>query len=457
MYFLSAFLSEARRVSVVGTRSISMYFNYTTRSLMRGGQRTLLAVFCVAVGVMAIVALELVGLMINNAFDSNVRDANGGDIAVTSENQPFTQDDLSFFKNLKSDGKITNYTATINAQGTVSIKASLRQSFSVRVVDPVNYPVVTPPTFTAPKDGTIFNLLKNGQVVVTQPFIDLYKKKIGDTFDLHVGSREQNGRTIPVKLAGIVSDSGVLAQSGSVLLISLKDYQAAAPKLPILFDTVDVTTNQAQIDQVVRQIQANFPIASARTAKDALSQQQDTIDNIKKFLEIAGLLALLIGGVGIVNTMQVLLSRRKTEIAMLKTTGYRRFDLYLLFGLEAGLLGLVGGGLGAGTAIGVSYVVRNLVQQTFGLNIPFTLDQVTIFGGLVIGLVTALIFGLMPIVQAANIRPLNVIRELPEGRGAVSIALTILLLIVLSVLFCGLAIFILSNDVFLGEIGRAHV
>ncbi|HZO71052.1 MAG TPA: FtsX-like permease family protein [Ktedonobacteraceae bacterium] len=453
MYFLSAFLSAARRASGVGTRKISMYFNYTTRSLVRGGQRTMLAVFCVAVGVMAIVALQLVGLMINNAFDSNVRDANGGDIAVTSENQPFTQDDLAFFKNLKNDGKITDYTASINAQGTVSLKDSLRQSFSVRVVDPANYPVVTPPTFTNPKDGAISNLLKNNQVVVTQPFIDQYKKKIGDTFELHVGSREQNGRTIPVKLAGIVSDSGVLAQSGSVLLISLNDYKAAAPKLPLLFDTVNVTTaNQAQTDQAVKQIQANFPIASARTAKDALSQQQDTIDNIKKFLEIAGLLALLIGGVGIVNTMQVLLSRRKTEIAMLKTTGYRRFDLYLLFGLEAGLLGLVGGALGAGTAIGVSYLVRNLVQQTFGLNIPFTLDQVTIFGGLVIGLVTALIFGLMPIVQAANIRPLNVIRELPEGRGATSIALTILLLVILSVLFCGLAIFILSNDVFLGVV-----
>ena len=39
----------------------SMYFNYTTRSLLRGGQRTILAVFCVAVGVMAIVALQLVG------------------------------------------------------------------------------------------------------------------------------------------------------------------------------------------------------------------------------------------------------------------------------------------------------------------------------------------------------------------------------------------------------------
>lgn len=63
----------------------SMYFNYTTRSLWRGGQRTLLAIFCVAVGVMAIVALQLVGLMINTAFNSNIRDANGGDIAVRSQ------------------------------------------------------------------------------------------------------------------------------------------------------------------------------------------------------------------------------------------------------------------------------------------------------------------------------------------------------------------------------------
>ncbi len=72
------------------------------------------------------------------------------------------------------------------------------------------------------------------------------------------------------------------------------------------------------------------------------------------------------------------------------------------------------------------------------------LDPFTIVGGIVIGLFTALIFGLMPIVQAANIRPLNVIRELPEG-GASSIALTIGLLLLLSVLFCVMAVVILGN------------
>src|ERR1700746_2231798 len=98
----------------------SMYFNYTSRSLLRGGQRTVLAAFCVAVGVMAIVALQLVGLMINHALTSNVRDANGGDVAFTSNTKPFTPDDLSFFNRLKGSGTITNYTAISTTSGSTS-------------------------------------------------------------------------------------------------------------------------------------------------------------------------------------------------------------------------------------------------------------------------------------------------------------------------------------------------
>jgi Predicted ABC-type transport system involved in lysophospholipase L1 biosynthesis, permease component len=429
----------------------SMYFNYTSRSLIRGGQRTLLAIFCVAVGVMAIVSLQLVGLMVNNAFDSNVRDANGGDIAVTSQNQPFNSDDLQYFASLKKDGSISDYTPLINAQGSTGQNTSpTRMSFTVRVVNPAQYPLVTPPAFTDPKGGTFSSLLKNDQVVVTQSFVNQYKKGVGSTFDLNVGSLVSGSHKLNVKVAGIVDESGVLAQSGSVVLLSVHDYQAVTPKTPVTYNSVDVTAPSARIGSAAQKIQNHFPLATTQTAADALKQQQAMIDNIRKFLEIAGLLALLIGGVGIVNTMQVLLSRRKTEIAMLKTTGYRRFDLYLLFGLEAGLLGLVGGLLGALAGTGLSYVVRNVVQNSFGLNIPFLLDWFTIIGGVVIGLATALIFGLMPIIQAANIRPLNVIRDLTEGGGVVGILLTIVLMIVLSVLFCILSIFILNGDVVLG-------
>src|SRR5258706_4895597 len=66
------------------TMKTSMYFNYTSRSLLRGGQRTILAVFCVAVGVMAIVALQLAGSMLQSSLTTNTRDTNGGDVAAMS-------------------------------------------------------------------------------------------------------------------------------------------------------------------------------------------------------------------------------------------------------------------------------------------------------------------------------------------------------------------------------------
>src|SRR5690242_19623799 len=429
----------------------SMYFNYTTRSLLRGGQRTVLALFCVAVGVMAIVALQLVGLMINNALTSNVRDANGGDISVTSNTKPFTTSDLSYFDQLKSNGTITNYTAFGSSTGALGNAASITSNFIVDVVDPATYPVVTPPTFVTPANGSIASLLTAGNGIVDTTFANQFNKKVGDTVTVH-GSANTDGRSLvlPVKIAGIVSDSGPLSQSRGVMLVSRSYFATIDPNTAALFSTVNITTaDQQHTDQAVQSINARFPLANTQTAADALKSQQGLVDNIKKFLEIAGLLALLIGGVGIVNTMQVLLSRRKIEIAMLKTTGYRRVDLYLLFGLEAGLLGLVGGVIGALVATGVSYLVRGLVQQTFAINIPFVLDPLTIGGGVLIGLVTALIFGLMPIVQAANIRPLNVIRELPSGNRTGSAALTIGLLLLLSVLFCILSVVIL-NDVVLG-------
>src|SRR5215472_14012751 len=117
---------------------ISMYFNYTSRSLIRGGQRTVLAFFCVGVGVMAIVALQLVGLMINSAMTANVRDANGGDINVSvgQGSRAFTQTDLAYFDQLKSAGTITSYTALTSMAGSFSNTFGVANSFAVLVVNP---------------------------------------------------------------------------------------------------------------------------------------------------------------------------------------------------------------------------------------------------------------------------------------------------------------------------------
>src|SRR5579875_1056775 len=407
---------------------ISLYFNYTARALFRGGQRTILAVFCVAVGVMAVVSLQLVGLMLQNALTANVRATNGGDIAVSTPGVPLKPSDLAFFDQLKSVGTISNYTAVITATGGLSNTATSLQSFHVEAVDANNFPLVGSPTFVSPNNGTVSSLLVGDQILVTQSFLDRYQKQVGDTFNLYVKTNESTGQTLPVTIAGVIANTGTFAQSGNLVLISAQYYLASAPTSLANYNLVDVTTaNQAQTDAAVKAITAQFPLASTQTVADVLNTQKSTLNLINTFLEIAGLLALLIGGVGIINTMQVLLSRRKTEIAMLKTAGYRRRDLFLLFGLEASLLGLVGGILGSAAATGVSYLVRGLLGN-FGLNVLYTLNIPMLFGGVVMGFATALIFGLLPIVQAANERPIQVIRD-EAHRSVGSKALTLLLVL----------------------------
>jgi ABC-type antimicrobial peptide transport system permease subunit len=148
--------------------------------------------------------------------------------------------------------------------------------------------------------------------------------------------------------------------------------------------------------------------------------------------------------VGIINTMQVLLRRRQTEVAMLKTAGYHRRDLYLLFGVEAGLLGLIGGALGAAAGVGVSFLVKGLVENAFSISLPAAVDPVTVISGVAIGFFTALIFGVLPIVQASSIRPIAVLRGLGE-RARSSVFVSILLAVLLAVLFFFLALSILQN------------
>ncbi len=166
---------------------------------------------------------------------------------------------------------------------------------------------------------------------------------------------------------------------------------------------------------------------------------------VSYFLEIVGLLALLIGGVGIVNTIQVTLQRRRLEIAMLKTSGYQRRDLLGLYGMETGLIGLMGGVVGAIAGAGVSFVVNAVLARALQIDLQVTIDARTLLAGVAVGFVTALIFGLLPIAQASAARPIAVLRELPERIGLPTRLGSLALSLLVAVLFFAVAASILGN------------
>jgi ABC-type antimicrobial peptide transport system permease subunit len=419
-----------------------MYLKYPSRSLVRGGQRTVLALICVAVGVMAIVGLQLVGGMIKDALVGNARAINGGDLSVRVVN-PLAQGDLAYFDDLRAKGILTNYTATYEGGVQLPKPGGGRANVQFLAVDPTQYPYAGLPDLSSTVGGDFQAVLRTpGNAVVSTDLVTALNLSLGQTLRLTVG---QDSRQVEVRVAGVIEPKATLGQ-GEALYASLDTFRAANAAAPIAYTTVYATTpDAARADEAKKGVEERFTGARAETADGLLQQLQDNIEQVNRFLIIVGLLALLIGGVGIVNTMQVLLARRRVEIAMLKTTGYQRRDLFLLFGLEAALLGLLGGILGALAGIGVSAAIRVLFERAFRLILTFRVEPTIVLGGVAVGLATALIFGLLPIVQAASVRPTVVLRELPEGRNWRTVLGQIGLIALLSVLFAGLASLIIGS------------
>jgi putative ABC transport system permease protein len=427
-----------------------LYWAYALRSLVRDGPRTALAIFAVTVGVLAIVSVQLVGNAVSATLLGNIRAINGGDIHVSSSASPLTAADLAYFDQLQAQGTITTYTA-VDAQ---AVKLTVRgqtstQRFGMEAIDPSRFPIAGAPVFTNPTSGTLPSLLQGDGAVTTATLAQLEDLHVGDS----VRMTALDGHTGELTIRGIIASGGVF--QGPVLLMNVSAFATlpTSSTQPLTYSDVylDVPAHAtAQASSVEQRIQQQFPLATVQTPDQLLATQQQQVNQIRYFIQVVGLIALLIGGVSIGNTVQVGLGRRRTEIAMLKTAGYRRRDLYALFGLETALIGLAGGALGALAGLGVSMVGATLVASIFQIALPTAVDPGTLGAGVGIGCTTALIFGLLPIVQASQVRPLAVLRALPEGASWRGRLLTVGLTMLLGALFFIMAQAIVQNLVVAG-------
>src|SRR5207244_4448995 len=205
-----------------------------------------------------------------------------------------------------------------------------------------NFPLVGQANFVAPSHNLqIQNVVTGNNVAMSSTVFDGLKAHIGSVYRI----KTLDGRFVPVTVAAEYLEDGVFR--GPQIIISQATLESVPGHKVVLepaqYGTVYMTVPSSNLTTVRTQLSQQFQSARVITATDLLKQRQSQVDQIRLFLRIVGLLALFIGGIGIINTMQVLLRRRQVEIAMLKTTGYRQVDLYALFGLEAALLGIVGG------------------------------------------------------------------------------------------------------------------
>ena len=137
-----------------------------------------------------------------------------------------------------------------------------------------------------------------------------------------------------------------------------------------------------------------------------------TLFAIQMFIYVIAAISLIVGGIGIANTMYTSVIERTKQIGVMKSIGARRSDIFLLFLIESGLLGAVGGTLGILFGIGIAksiVLVGKIFLHTDLLqaNVPLPL----IAGAFIFSFVLGSIFGILPALQAARLHPVEALRR----------------------------------------------
>jgi putative ABC transport system permease protein len=149
----------------------------------------------------------------------------------------------------------------------------------------------------------------------------------------------------------------------------------------------------------------------AHPAEVQISRPSDTLEARAKakgaftslFLGL-GLVALLVGAVGIANVMVISVLERRSEIGLRRALGATSRHIAWQFITESLLLALLGGiaGIAIGILVTLGYATLN--------NLPTSIPALGVFGGLAAALLTGAIAGLYPAVRAARLSPTQALR-----------------------------------------------
>jgi putative ABC transport system permease protein len=151
------------------------------------------------------------------------------------------------------------------------------------------------------------------------------------------------------------------------------------------------------------QITNGKPDFAVSSLLSALEQRAQILGAMNAFMVVVAGISLLVGGIGIMNIMLVSVTERTHEIGLRKAIGARSRDILNQFMMEAGLISLVGAGIGVSCALLLVLVISALWR-------PSPPSVIGTIAAVVAALGTGLFFGVSPAKRAAALQPIEALR-----------------------------------------------
>jgi len=409
-------------------------------------------VACLALGVAAIGVVSSVRSAVETAIARDARSILGGDLELRSARSDIGPDVQAALAAL---GPVSRE-VQLNTQAR---KGDLTAFLSLRGVS-ARYPLVgAVPLAPGALPGRIADLLgmQNGMMgIVLSPQAALrLNAQPGDV--VRIG-------TLDMVLRGIIDalpDQAALGfQLGAPALVS----DAALPlaglrqdgvlnqfRYKVLLEQGDFASAKAALER--RFPQADFHIRSPRQATETIARFITIFGN---FMLLVALSSMVVGGLGAANAATAYIGERQSAIATMRSLGASGHRIVVHFLAQIVVLSLLSILVGLSAIIAGTLVALPLLAGLIGLDLPAAPDLRSMAAAAGIGLVIAIIFAWLPLLQARSIRPAMLFRassssnlERPGWRSWASPAAWLPLLAGFALLF-GLTLAIASDPLLVG-------
>ena len=147
------------------------------------------------------------------------------------------------------------------------------------------------------------------------------------------------------------------------------------------------------------------------TPEELLKSFNNILNIVLAFLLGVAAISLVVGGIGIANTMYTSVLERYREIGVMKAVGARNSDILAIFLIESGMLGLVGGIIGVALGAAVSKAIEYIAVYQVGTNLlKAAMPPYLIAGCLAFAFLAGAVSGTFPAWQASQIKPVRALR-----------------------------------------------
>ncbi|MGK2963006.1 MAG: ABC transporter permease [Gemmatimonadaceae bacterium] len=387
--------------------SLGKLAGLTWRESRGARRRLLLYMSAISLGVAALVAIDSFADNVQQSIREQSRALLGGDLSFTSR-RPFTPEQQAILDTLaRRDNAEYARVATFPSMALIPRSGGTRL-VQVRAVSDnfPHYGVIT----TTP-EGKWDDLQSGPNALVDPSLLIALNAQLGDTITLGMGKfviaatlKDVPGAPGVAEIIGprVFIPERYLPETQLLVFGSTAEYGVLA-KLPSGVDP----------EKIVASIRPALDSTQLRAVTVTRSEENTTeaIQQLTEFIGIVGLVALLLGGVGVASGVRAFVSRKIDTVAILRCLGASSGQVVAMYVAQAAAMGLVGALAGAALGVLVQFTLPSVFGDFLPVDVSVSLAPRAIVTGILVGGWIALIFSLRPLLALRNVSPLQTLRR----------------------------------------------